>query len=116
MDDITRTEQVLRNISNQKHKIAPEVAKACQVKEFISDDRKNLLAEFMLPYLADNSAAAAETLARSNAEYLKRYEQLRVGFQSAMDSIKEDTALDTKFEAARSLLSRLKATITKFRE
>lgn len=110
-EEILQTQKQFRVVANQIHKMVPAVAEARQVKEFISDQRKNVLAKHSLPFLADNSASAAETLARSSEAFVEQFVELQRHYQAAEQTLAEWSALQVKFEALRSLLSMEKETI-----
>ena len=84
---------------------AAAVALSRQIKEFVSDQRKNLLAKYTAPLLKDNSATAAETLARATEGYLTEFASLADQYATAEKHLANWDALHCKFEAARSALS-----------
>ena len=84
---------------------ASAVAMARQIKEFGSDQRKNLLARYVAPMLKDNSATAAETLARSNEVYQQELGALMDQYCQAEKHIAIWDALHCKLDALRSTLS-----------
>lgn len=107
--DLYRLTNNLEAIARQIEAMAPELAAAKQVERYDSDRRKNLLAEFMAPELPDNSATAAETLARSNPDFRARLKELSQELLSALTVIAKESGLQARFEAARSVLSSVKA-------
>ena len=110
-EEIKKTQDRFRAVANTIHNMTSAVAEARQVKEFISDQRKNVLAKHTLQFLADNSAAAAETLARSSDGFIKDFAQLETSYRDAEKILADWSALQVKFEALRSLLSMEKETL-----
>jgi hypothetical protein len=109
---IADIEKRLKKTITNIHALAPLVGTAKQVREFNSDQRKNLLARYMLPYLKGGaSAASAEVDARADASYQSEFERLGEGYAAAEKTIAENTAAYATFEAARSLLSIAKETM-----
>lgn len=86
-------------------KRASAVAMSRQIKEFSSDMRKNLLAKYTAPLLKDNSATAADTMARANDDYQFALGVLADQYRKAEKHLAEWDALHCKYEAARSALS-----------
>lgn len=107
--DLYKLSRDLENFSLQLEAIGPEVAKAKVVRDYDSDRRKNLLAEFVSPLLANTSATAAESVARSDAEYQRRFKELSLQLNAAYATIARESGLHARFEAARSILSCQKA-------
>lgn len=81
------------------------VATARQVREYNSELRKNLLARYTARLLHENSATAAETLARANCDYQSDMEQLKVVYETAERHLARWDVLFAKLEASRSALS-----------
>ncbi len=107
--DISQVESRLKDATRKLHQLAPQVGSAKQVKEFSSDQRKNLLARYMLPAIKNGeSAASSEVYARSNEAYRAEMEELKTSLASAEVVLAQWTAENASFEAARSLLSFLK--------
>ncbi len=107
--DISAVETRLKDATRRLHQLAPQVGAAKQVKEFSSDQRKNLLARYMLPAIKNGeSAASAEVYARSNEAYRAEMEELKTSLASSEVVLAQWTAENCSFEAARSLLSFLK--------
>lgn len=105
-NDALKVEQRLRAATNELHKLAEPVAMARQVKEFSSERRKALLAQFTVPLLADNnSSAAAEAMARATPEYLAGLTALEDQYRNAEQAIAKWSATVCTFDAARSLMS-----------
>jgi len=103
--DIIELERRLAATVEELHSRASAVAMSRQIKEFISDQRKNLLAKYTAPLLRDNSATAAETLARANDDYEAEFERLQDQYRTAEKHLAKWDALHCQFEAARSALS-----------
>lgn len=80
-------------------------AMARQTISYDSDRRKNLLAKYMVKYLKEESAAAAEAMARSDAEYQKELDAQADELKTAEGVIAKRRAVETSWESARSLLS-----------
>lgn len=86
--------------------LAPQVGGAKAVKEFASDQRKNLLARYMVKHLkGGESAAAAECYARADEGFGRDLGALMEGFEAAEKVIATYNAEDAAFNATRSLLS-----------
>lgn len=111
-NDLYRLSRELDSLARQLEGIAPELADARAAKDFDSDRRKNLLASFMAPLLADNSATAAEALARANPEYQERFKALHQDLLTAYTVVARESGLQARFEAARSILSVTKAQLS----
>lgn len=107
--DLYRLSRNLENIALQIEALGPSLADARTVREYDSDRKRNLLAEFTGPLLATNSATAAESIARANPEYQRRFEDLRQQLLTAHTVIARESGLQARFEAARSVLSVTKA-------
>lgn len=104
-NDALKVEQRLRAATNELHKLAEPVAMARQVKEFSSERRKALLAQFTVPLLIGNSSAAAEAMARANPEYLAGLTALEEQYRTSENMIAKWQATICTFDAARSLMS-----------
>lgn len=92
----------MQTASLKLNKTAPAVGHAKQIREFASERRKNLLAQY---FDADLPATKAEMLARKHPEYLQKLELLVGQSDDAEIVIAKDSATRHSFEAARSLLS-----------
>ena len=93
-------------------KMAPLVGVARQVKEFSSDQRKNVMAAEQVKFIArGESVSAAENLARSSPIYLERFKALEKSYADACGTIAEWEGIFARFEACRSMLSMAKATL-----
>lgn len=110
--DLYRLSRNLENVALQLEQIAPELAKARTIRDFDGDRRRNLLAEYVAPLLADHSATAAETLARTNPDFLLKFKALSQDLMGAHSMIAKEGAIQAKFEAARSCLSVAKASLS----
>ena len=87
-------------------------ATSLQIREFISDNKKNLLARYVVPRLkAGDSAAAAEHHARANPEYQAELDTMGEQYQRAESHVASWRAAMARFEATRSLLSSARAQI-----
>jgi HPt (histidine-containing phosphotransfer) domain-containing protein len=101
-----RNEERIEKAVRKIHSLTGMVGVSRQVREFSSDQRKNLLSRYMLPYLKGGaSAASAEVDARADAGYVTELKALMEGFAAAEQTIAEMQAAYAAFEAARSLLS-----------
>lgn len=103
--DILDLEQRLMDAVTDLGRRSDAVALARQIKEFNGEQRKNLLARFAAPLLADNSAAAADTLARANELYQQEIAALAEQYARAEKHIAAYDAAYARFDAARSLLA-----------
>ena len=92
----------MQTASKQLNDNAESVGKAKQIREFASERRKNLLAQYVD---ADLPSTKAEQVARKNPEYLQKFDQLAAQSEDAEIVIAKDSATRHSFEAARSLLS-----------
>lgn len=82
------------------------VAQARQIREFASDQRKNLLAKYASPLLrAGESATAAELHARADTAYQRELDELGTQYAKAEKHIAEFDAAHCRYEATRSALS-----------
>lgn len=114
--DSQHAEQRLRDAANRLQRMAKDVAKAKQVREFASDRRKNLLARYQAPLLATTSYAASEPIARANEAYQAEFEDLAAQFADAEHVLAEWAATNATLEAARSILSLNKTLIQNMQE
>jgi hypothetical protein len=80
-------------------------ALARQTCSYDSDRRKNLLAKYMVKYLKEESAAAAEAMARSDEAYRAELDTQADELKTAEGVIAKRRAVETSWESARSLLS-----------
>ena len=74
----------LKSASKSLHDMAPWVARAVQVREFMPERKNNLLAYYMRRYIeADMSIAKAEVLARTRCEYIEDLNDLMKQLEAA---------------------------------
>lgn len=107
--DLYKLTNRLQTLTQQLEKMAPDIAAAKQIDRYDSDRRKNLLAEYTEPLLSDRSSAAAETIARANAQYKADLQRLSQELLAALTTLARADALQAQFEATRSILSSVKA-------
>jgi predicted ArsR family transcriptional regulator len=81
---------------------AVDVGNAMVIREFASERRKNLVAQYC-DALAPVSKA--EMSARKNPEYLRKLDELMEESRAAEITISKNKANQASFEAARSMLS-----------
>lgn len=112
-DDILLIQKRLENAVREIRNMTASVGSAKQIRDFCSDRRKTLLAKCMLPYLkAGASAAAAEVDGRADPAYERELGVLAEQREASEKTIaKWDSAFAT-YEAARSLLSMAKTTLS----
>lgn len=92
--------------------LAPHVGAARQIKEFASDQRKNLLAAIQADYIGKGeSVAAAEILARSNPVYIRRLLDLQESHKNAEVTLAEWQYTLVRLDAARSMLAMSRETL-----
>ena len=104
-----RLENAVREIRN----MTVMVGHAKQVRDYDSDRRKTLLARCMLPYLKGGaSAAAAEVDGRADPQYKLELDLLAQQREDAEKTIAKWDAAFCTYEAARSLLSMAKTTLS----
>ena len=114
IDDQERREieKRLKESVSELHKLAPMLGHAKQVKEFSSDQRKNVLAAVQMPYIQrGESVAGSETLARANPVYTEKLAALAKDYEDACAIQAKWDATMARYEAARSLLSMVKETM-----
>lgn len=110
--DIAELEKRLLGALEELRQRTEAVAQAKQVKEFVTDMRKSLLARYKLPYIKEGeSDTKSDTYARSDESYIKELKELANQYQTAEKHITAFDVSMAKFEAARSLLSMAKAQI-----
>ena len=96
----------MQSASKALHKTHVQVGKARLVRSMFSDRKKNLLAEYAARHLiSGGSHSQAETLARSDPEYKKKFDELTQQAEDAEITIAKNDANMASFESARSLLS-----------
>jgi len=103
--DLLQLESRMVAAVEELQKLSSAVAMSRQIKEFASDLRKNLLAKYVVKYLADNTATAAESKARADEQYVDELESLMTQYRTAEKHLANWDAIHCKFEAARSALS-----------
>lgn len=82
------------------------VAKARQIKDFNSDQRKRVLSVAMKPFLDDgDSATAAETRARASDWHGEQLIALAAAYEEAERALVQHDANVACYDAARSLLA-----------
>ncbi len=107
--DICQIEERLRETVKDLERRTTAVAEARQVLKFAVNMEKALVAKYTVKHLlAGKSAAASKMLALADPEYKKEFDDLRAVFQRAQKHIEDYSVANTKFEAARSLLSSAK--------
>ena len=115
MNDQSEREQIekrLKAATRKLHELAPLVGAARQIREFVADQRKNILAGEMYRHIQNGeSAAGAEAAARSSPIYLDKLKQLQNQFTEAERCIAEWQATMCSFEACRSLLAMSRETL-----
>lgn len=110
--DSTQVAGRLKLASKRIHDMANEVGHARQVKEFIGDMKKNLLAGYIVPFLKDGeTSSAAESKARAEEQFLIELRQLQEQYEAAEKIIARWQAEQVAWDSARSLLSFEKETI-----
>lgn len=97
----------IRNLT----RLSPLVGRARQIKEFSSDQRKNILAVEQMKHVKSEGVGASEILARSSPEYLKRLQVLEQNYEEACATIAEWDAVMARFEACRSLGAMYRETV-----
>jgi hypothetical protein len=107
-DDVIAIQKRLKAASGELNNPASIslYAQARQVISYDSDRRKNLLAKYTVKYLKqDNSAAAAEAMARADEAYRKEFDAQAEELQTAEGIVAKRKGTETSWESARSLLS-----------
>lgn len=109
MTDHTDTQQLenrLRNSVKALHEMAPAVGSARQIREFASDQRKNILAAEQIRYInRGETVSGSETMARTSPIYLEKLKALESSYAEAERVIASWQATMAAYEANRSLLS-----------
>lgn len=95
--------------------LVPSLAESRQVKEFMPDMKKNLLARYMSP-LEGKSAASAEVEARADEGYIHDFAALTEQYTAAEATIAKWQALMARLDAARSLLAVSRETLRQMPE
>lgn len=111
-EEIKDIEKKMQDCIKRMHSLAVQVGKARQVKEFSSDQRKNVLAETQMTYIArGESVSSAEICARSNPMYVEKLRTLEKNYAEACATIAEWEAVFARFEACRSMLAMARQTL-----
>ncbi len=95
----------LRHATKRLQDMADDVGKAKQVREFSSENRKNLLARYIASVPANLPVSKAENMARSNASFIEEMQALEEQHLAAEQTLAHWAAEQCSFEACRSLLS-----------
>ena len=112
-DEILEIQRRLKNTIRRIHQLAPMVGMAKQVREYDSDRRKNLLARYVTAALkAGEGVSAAEAAGRADPSYQAELEGLAAQRAAAERTIAEWEASFATYEAARSLHSMAKTTLS----
>lgn len=109
--DFSTVEAVQRQLveaSEALSALTESVALARQVREFAGDRRKRALALSVREFLADESAAAAETRGRASVAYGEALDGQAKEYAIAERVIAEHEATRIRWESARSVLSSLR--------
>jgi hypothetical protein len=102
----------MKSAAHNLHGMAEESGMARTIVEYDSDRRKNCLARHALKHIkAGESAAAADTLARSDPAYDAELQGFFDQFSQAQATLKKEEAEKCSWETARSLLARMRETI-----
>lgn len=113
--DFTDTHKMAERLTDATRKLqqmSDDVGHARQVKEFVSDLKKNLLAKYVVRALkAGESATAAEAIGRADTEFQRELEALAAQAEASEKVIAKWQATQCTFDAARSLLSFSKAAL-----
>ena len=110
--EIEKIERRLKDTINKLHQLAPAVGAARQIREFVSDQRKNILAAEAYKHIQNGeSVAAAEYRARTSPVYLEKFAELQKNLSEANRVIAEWEASMCEFEACRSLLAMNRETL-----
>lgn len=111
-EEIKKIEEKMQECIKQMRTLAPLVGVARQIKEFSSDQRKNVLAAEQVKFIArGESVAAAENLARSSPTYLEKFKALEKSYADSCGTIAEWEATFARFEACRSMLAMARQTL-----
>jgi hypothetical protein len=110
--EIIAIEKRMKTAAQKRHKMAAEVGMAIALKDFIKERKESLLARYAVVHIkADESSAAADTLAKSDPDYIRELNALADVYAQARTVIKEDEAEICSWETARSLLARQRETL-----
>lgn len=103
--DVAMLQKRMVDAADKLSKMAGDLAKAKQVREYDGDRRKRALAVAAAPLLTENSASAAETMARASDPYHTAMKQLAAELLTAERVIADHDAVRIQWETARSLLA-----------
>jgi uncharacterized protein (DUF1330 family) len=104
--EVKDIQEKMQDCIRRMAQLAPMVGAARQIKEFSSDQRKNILAAEQVRFIQrGESVAAAENLARSDPAYVTRFKDLEKQYADACATIAEYEAVFARFEACRSMLA-----------
>jgi hypothetical protein len=107
-----KLEKNLKEAAKRLQKLAPLVGAARQIKEFASDQRKNILAATQMQFIQrGESVAGAEVCARSNPIYLEKMAALQRDFADAESTIAQWQADFAYYESCRSLMAMQRETM-----
>lgn len=111
-EEIKDIEKKMQECITRMRSLTVKVGMARQIKEFATDQRRNILASVQMPYIArGESVAGSEISARANPLYLEKLKVLEKNYADACATIAEWEAVFARFEACRSLLSMAKQTL-----
>jgi len=104
--EVFQLEKRLQETADQLAALVPDMGKAKQVIEFISDQRKRALAKSMSQWLdSGESAAAAEAKGRSSFVYGEELAELATQLKAAETTKARWEATKCQWESCRSLLA-----------
>lgn len=112
-EEIRQIEEKMQECIARMRVMAPLVGAARQVKEFSSDQRKNILAAEQVKFIKAHgeSVSAAEGLARSSPTYLEKFKALETSYADACATLAEWEAVFARFEGCRSMLAMARQTL-----
>lgn len=111
-DEIKEIQSRMADCIARMRTMAPLVGAARQIKEFSSDQRKNILAAEQIRFITrGESVSAAENLARSSPAYLEKFKALERNYAEACGNLAEWEAVFARFEACRSMLAMARQTL-----
>lgn len=111
--DSQRIAERMKDSTRKLHELAAQVGRAKQIREYDSDRRKSILSIEVVKALKDGeSATAAEHIGRASQAYQTKLTALAEQYEEAEIIIAKWVAEQASFDAARSLLSFSKATMS----
>lgn len=111
-EEIRDIEKKMQECITRMRSLTGQVGIARQVKEFSSDQRKNVLATEQIKFIQrGESVAASENLARSSPAYIEQFKALEKNYADACGTIAEWEAVFARFEACRSMLAMARSTL-----